>query len=120
MAPGVERKRPAPPPDLTPEQAAEWIAIVETMPGDWFRRENFALLAQYVRHIVTARWLAGHMDRLESSQRPNLKLYEQLRRAREAESKMLRSLATAMRLSQHASYDKKKSKGPTLPAPWED
>jgi hypothetical protein len=31
--------RPEPPADLTEEQAAEWRAVVERLPADWFPRE---------------------------------------------------------------------------------
>ena len=31
--------RPEPPEDLTEEQAAEWRAVVDRLPADWFPRE---------------------------------------------------------------------------------
>jgi hypothetical protein len=51
-------ERPAPPEDLTDEEAKEWRAIVGRMPADWFTRENFPLLVEYCRHVVRARDLA--------------------------------------------------------------
>jgi hypothetical protein len=50
--------RPEPPSDLTDDQAAEWRAVVERMPADWFPRETYGLLSQYCRHVVTARRIA--------------------------------------------------------------
>jgi hypothetical protein len=52
-------ERPAPPDELTEEEAEEWRAIASRMPHDWFTRENHPLLAEYCRHIVRARDLAG-------------------------------------------------------------
>jgi hypothetical protein len=52
-------ERPAPPDELAEEEAAEWRAIASRMPHDWFTRENHPLLAEYCRHIVRARDLAG-------------------------------------------------------------
>jgi hypothetical protein len=51
-------ERPAPPDELTEEEAEEWRAIAGRMPHDWFTRENHPLLAEYCRHIVRARDLA--------------------------------------------------------------
>jgi hypothetical protein len=42
--------RPEPPEDLTEEQAAEWSAVVDRLPADWFPRETHGLLARYCRH----------------------------------------------------------------------
>jgi hypothetical protein len=52
-------ERPAPPDELTEEEAEEWRAIASRMPADWFTRENHPLLAEYCRHIVRARDLAA-------------------------------------------------------------
>jgi hypothetical protein len=51
-------ERPAPPDELTEEEAEEWRAIASRMPHDWWTRENFPLLCEYCRHIVRARDLA--------------------------------------------------------------
>lgn len=116
----ADSRRPAPPGDLTSEQADEWRGIVARCPADWFPRETYPLLAQYCRHAVSARWLGKLRDRLERARKFNLDEYERISKLIRGETGSLASLATKMRLSQHATYDKKKSKGPTLPAPWED
>jgi hypothetical protein len=46
-------ERPAPPDELTEEEAEEWRAIASRMPHDWWTRENYPLLAEYCRHIVS-------------------------------------------------------------------
>ena len=115
-----DARRPAPPDDLTEQQAEEWRAIVARCPADWFPRETYALLGQYCRHVVSARWLGKLLDQFERE--PNVKLdeYERVSKLVRAESAILASLATKMRLSQHASYDRKKSKGPTIATPWQE
>jgi hypothetical protein len=55
----IGHERPAPPEELTEDEATEWREIAGRMPHDWFTRENFPLLAEYCRHIVRARDLAG-------------------------------------------------------------
>ena len=112
--------RPVPPADLTAEQAEEWQAIVARCPVDWFPRETYPLLAQYCRSAVSLRWLAKLRDRLEQANRFNLEEYVEVSKLIRGEAAVIASLATKMRLSQHASYDRKKAKGPTIPAPWED
>jgi hypothetical protein len=41
--------------DLTEDQAAEWRAVVDRLPNDWFPRETHGMLAQFCRHVCTAR-----------------------------------------------------------------
>jgi hypothetical protein len=55
-------RRPSPPDELTEEQAKEWRSIVERMPSDWFKREQFALLVAYCRHVCRARFLAKQIE----------------------------------------------------------
>ena len=57
-------ERPKPPPGLTEEQAAEWRAVVDRLPADWFARENHGLLAQYCRHVTTIRRLARMVEQM--------------------------------------------------------
>src|SRR5262245_26279261 len=49
---GIETlRRPEPPSNLTAKEAAEWRAIVNRLPPDWFPRETHAILAQYCRMV---------------------------------------------------------------------
>jgi hypothetical protein len=82
--------RPQPPEDLTEEQGAEWRAVMDRLPADWFPRETHGLVAQYCRHVSTAQRLA------------------RLLAAQERETRCIASLATRMRMSQQATYDKSK------------
>lgn len=113
----VAVERPDAPYDLTDEQTAEWWAIVNRMPADWFPKETHPLLAQYCRHIVRARRLAQLIDAAEKGEQLDVKEYRDLLRSEEEQSRALSTLATKMRISQQTTYDKSKKK-PTTKAVW--
>lgn len=113
-------ERPQAPAELTPEQKAEWYAIVNRMPADWFPRETHSMLAQYCRHIVRARRLGQLLDKAESAEDFDVKEYRDLLRSEEEQSRAISSLATKMRISQQTTYDKSRKKGSGgVRKPWE-
>jgi hypothetical protein len=114
-------RRPDPPSELTDEQADEWRAVVGRMAADWFPRETFGLLCQYVRHVSRARRLAQLADEMERSPGFDVGEYAKLAAMEIEQSRAMASLATRMRISQQSSYDKMKKKpGPTATEmPWE-
>lgn len=146
----IESVRRLPPPaDLTPEQAAEWIALVDTMPADHFMRANQGLLEQYCRHMILARRLAVRLEWYEQAlERNRGKLnrmadeegsdaYKDLSRlvlaqdrtlldmqkSQRDESHAIQVLLRSMRLSQQAVYKPQQLKHPQKGAtqnPWED
>jgi hypothetical protein len=123
QSPNVETiQRPDAPYDLTDEQSAEWWAIVNRMPADWFPRETHGMLAQYCRHVVRARRLAqliNDMEKLPSEEFDEAR-YKNLLMAEEVQSRAISSLATRMRISQHSTYDKTKKKAVTATKlPWQ-
>jgi len=113
--------RPEPPEDLTEEQRAEWMAVVNRLPADWFPRETHAVLAQYCRLTASADQLAVMIEHLESAfrttRRTDLGLYDKLLRRQESLARAIVSLATKMRITQQASYHPEKGKGKLRPAP---
>ena len=118
-------QRPDAPYDLTDEQVDEWRAVVNRMPADWFPRETHGMLSQYCRHIVSARRIA---QLIEDTMKPSksrkafdVDAYNQLLIMQEREGRALSSLATRMRLSQQAAYDKTKKKPSTIQGklPWD-
>jgi hypothetical protein len=118
---GIETvRRPEPPDELTDEQASEWKAIVSRMPADWFGRETHGMLAQYCRHVIASRRVAQLIEANEQSDDFSLEAYDTLLKMQEREGRAMSALATRMRISQQASYDKQKKK-PHGPAkrPWE-
>ena len=101
-------ERPAPPDDLTADQAAEWMAVVGRLKPDWFGRETHALLAQYCRHVVAARKVARMLAELPESCVDD---YDKLLKMQEREGRAMSSLATRLRLTPQSTYDPKKTKG---------
>lgn len=112
-------QRPKPPSELTEEQAEEWRAVVDRLPADWFGRETFALLAQHCRHVCRARRLAQMLDEAERADGFEIDNYAKLLREEIAQSNIIQSLATRMRISQYSSYDAKKTKPASLKMPWD-
>ena len=91
-----------------------WRDFVDDMPAGWYRLVNLPLLKSYCRCSV-------RMDDLERAYR-NVETDEECERLEgriERQVKLMTSLATKMRLTQQATYDKKKSKGPSVRKPWE-
>jgi uncharacterized protein (DUF1697 family) len=112
--------RPVAPVELSGEQAAEWVAVVNRMPAEWFPRETHAMLVQYCRHAVACRRISELIKNCESAEEFDIKEYDRLLKMQDRESRGLSSLATRMRISQQSSYDKQKKKpaGSARP-PWE-
>ena len=112
-------RRPDPVPDLTEEQAAEWRAIVNRMPADWFPRETHGMLAQYCRHVVASRRVAQLVASIEASAEFDILAYDRALKMQEREGRAISSLATRMRISQQTSYDPKRKRGVAGKKPWE-
>ena len=113
--------RPNPPDELTDEQAHEWRSVVNRMPADWFPRETFGLLVQYCRHVVSARRVGDLIENIIDSEESGrwLEDYDRLLKMQEREGRALSSLATRMRVSQHAQYNHKKKTGSSVSKPWD-
>ncbi|TQE93739.1 MAG: hypothetical protein FKY71_18045 [Spiribacter salinus] len=113
--------RPYAPAELTKEQAAEWNAIVDRMPADWFPKETHGLLAQYCRHVVAARHVSQLIEQHEQAGEFDIDHYDKLLKMQEREGRAASSLATRMRLTQQATYSGEKSKGKNqkVTKPWE-
>jgi hypothetical protein len=119
---GIETiRRPDPPDELTAEQADEWRAVVNRLPGSWFPRETHQLLAQYTRHVVCARRIAQLIERAEAGDEFDIEMYERLLRMQDKEGRAMSSLATRMRFTQLATIDHKQARKPTaVPKPWDE
>lgn len=114
--------RPDPPSELTDEQAAEWRAVVDRMPGGYFPRETHAILVQYCRHVVTARRVSQLIAATEMQSPIDVDVYKDLLKMQEAEGRAISSLATRMRLTQQATVNAKVQKPIDVGAakkPWE-
>ena len=103
-------ERPDAPYDLTEEQSAEWWAVGNRVPAEWFPRETHGLLAQYCRHVVTARRVAEMIEAAQADKETSLDDLDKLYKMQEREGRALSSLATRMRISQQATFDKERKK----------
>jgi hypothetical protein len=112
-------KRPEPPEELSAEQIAEWWAVVNSMPADWFPRETHGMLAQYCRHIVASRRVAELIASIEAEKQFDLVAYDRALKMQEREGRAMTSLATKMRISQQTRVDKSKKRGSSTPRPWD-
>jgi chaperone required for assembly of F1-ATPase len=121
-APGTTEliARPDAPYDLTDEQSAEWWAVVNRMPADWFPRETHGMLTQYCRHVVAARRVAQLVAKAEKNKTFDLEEYDRLLKMQEREGRAISSLATRMRISQQATVRADAARKPDMvDDPWE-
>lgn len=115
------------PHDLTDEETEVWWAVVNNMEADWFCPVIAPLLAQYCRHTIQARRIAELIDHAASEIDPKtnfpvlpVKEYDRLLRKQQRESAQIKSLATAMRVSQQSTINHRGNKKPMPRSkPWE-
>ena len=116
----VAIERPDAPYDLNDEQSEEWRAVVDRLPAEWFPRETWPILAQYCRHVVSARHIAKLIHDLERRDGGfEVDEYDKLLKMQEREGRALSSLATRMRLTQQAVHDREKKKPKETKKLWE-
>ena len=113
-------ERPAPPAELTSDEAAEWRMVVSDMPADWFRESNLSVLEGYCRTSANCRRIASLITEMTSGESLDIKEYERLLKMQELQHRALLSFATKMRLTQQSTYDREKATAPRKnKKPWE-
>lgn len=105
-------------PGLNDEQKAEWIAVVNRLPAEWFPRETLPMLESYCRHVVAARRVAQLVADAEAGDTLDIDTYDKLLKMQEREGRAISSLATRMRMSQQSTYDPKRKKPVATKKPW--
>lgn len=117
----IERvHRPEPPYEITDDQAVVWRRVTEDLPADWFTAKHLGLLKQYCRHEAEGDRIAMLIEQELKKDQVDIPTYDKLLAMQEREGRALSSLATRMRLTQQALYDKsKKAGGPKVSKPWE-
>jgi hypothetical protein len=112
-------RRPDPPDYLGEEAAAEWRAIVNSMPADHFNRAVQPILEAYCGHAVAVRRIDQLIRDLEDGE-GTVGAYARLLTMRGQESRSLGSLAVRLALAyatrEFKSFGGKKEGGPR---PWE-
>lgn len=117
------QRRPKPPSALSPDAAAQWRAIVDSMPADWFPRETHPMLTQMCRLVVRCASIAEALDQaIRDGEDLSERKYQNLMRAEMQLSEGIAKLSTKMRISQQSSsnYDKKRKRTGKKVLPWEE
>lgn len=95
--------RAAPPADLTKEQADVWRSVVGALPADWFKPEQYDILAEYCRHVIRARQLDRRIEALFAEDwSDDIKPVERVMKMAATETTAINNLARAMRLTQQS------------------
>lgn len=114
----VERIKP--PHDLSDEEVEVWAAVVNTEPADWFSLSTAPMLAEYCRHVISARRVAELIERATSDPDLAVKDYDRLLKMQERESRCISSLATKMRIAQQSTTNHRGNrKSGVVKKPWE-
>jgi hypothetical protein len=110
--------RPTPPETLTDEEACEWIAIVNSLPADYFAKPAQATLAQFCRHVIIARRLA---ELIRACGKKFDARYRTLLREHRAETATVMALLRSMRLTILSIKGPSRAPIPasSFPKPWE-
>jgi hypothetical protein len=103
--------RQKPPADLTDEEVEVWAAVVAAEPADWFSPSTVPLLAQYCRHVISAKRVAELIER--TTQEMDLAMYDKLLAMQARESGVISTLATKMRIAQQSTTNHRGNKKPT-------
>ena len=111
---------PEPPAELTADEAAEWIAICNSVPADYFAQPTYSTLMQYCRHVVVAQHLAELIQRCRKSKKFDAQFRSLLREQR-AETLAIYGCLRSMRLTHLAVKPSSRAAIPSnpMPKPWE-
>lgn len=118
---GIEAvDRPRPPAELTTEQQAEWLAVVNANAADRFHRGQHPMLAAHCRHVVAQRRIGQMIDQVMADEEFNVDEYDRLLKMQERESRCLASLAVRLGFAYSTAYEKRPAKGSLAGRkPWE-
>jgi hypothetical protein len=128
----LDQPRLEPPAEFTPEQRADWAAIVGTYAPSHFGGDSRPLLIELVTHLALSRHIAQQLDEMRHA-RLNLatrrgaqvrSTYAELVRMAQHESRLIMSLSTKLRLT-HSSRrndrvdERRLETLPGMRKPWE-
>ncbi len=104
----IRFERPGAPSRLTEGQADLWFDVVNRMPADWFSAENLPLLEAYVVSVDTHERIAASLKEFKSewlADEDGLRRFARLTEIQGRQAKLMKDLATSMRLTQQSSYN---------------
>jgi hypothetical protein len=125
---------PLPPPaDLTPEQQADWRALVEPFAPGRFKPDQVPVLVELMRAQSRARQINEQLATLRKRDltadttggAKRRSIFMQLRDMADAETRLISSLSTKLRLTDQSNVRKalasaEREKMATGPRPWDD
>jgi hypothetical protein len=97
-------ERPPPPYELTDQESAVWIQVVNSMPADYFAPSQHALLIQYCRHVVASNRCAMLVEQFCKQRKINKSDMPMLLSMQATESNAIIKLSRAMLLSHNSIY----------------
>lgn len=114
--------RVEPPVELSEAAAKKWREITATMPADWFRPDNWALLTTLCRVLEQADETAEMLDDMRKKGQQRTEDFLKLQQLQLNQSSRIMALMTKMRLTQQSTYDRTTAKKLNTPdladAPW--
>jgi hypothetical protein len=110
-------KRPDPPDDLSPEEAAIWRQTVDSMRADWAGGEMLPLLRCYVAEVVLAEHWHKALRAIDMDADP--KGFARVARYHRDASKTVMLMASRLRLTPRSNRSPKDLRERRLPRPWE-
>lgn len=113
--------RPDAPYELTDDQSVIWRRIADDLPADWFSPKHNGMLKQYCRHEAQSDRIAQLIEQEMAKPELDVATYDKLLQMQEREGRAMSSLATRMRITHQALYDKstKGASARKVSKPWE-
>lgn len=112
--------RPQPLAELSDEEAAEWVALCNVVPADYFPGATHMIVASYCRHVVIARHLAELIERCAKRRPFPTREYLGLIREQRGQTQAIYACLRSMRLTHLATYNKDRAPiAADVPKPWE-
>jgi hypothetical protein len=120
----IRFERPGAPPELSETEADLWFLTVNQMPADWFSDETLKLLQAYCVAASTHDRIANQLKQFKDEWLANddgLRRFARLTEIQGRQAKLLKDLATSMRLTQQSRYraDKAIKSAQGAGKPWE-
>lgn len=81
------------------------MRVTESEEAGWFTPATQPILAQYCRHCIQARHLAGLIEKSFGDPTLGIEDYERLLKMQERESRSMVTLATKLRLTQQSTIN---------------
>lgn len=118
----VRFERPGAPAELSEEQAELWFVLVNQMPADWFSPETLKLLQAYVVASSVHDRIAVQLKEFQDAwltEEDGLRRFARLTEIQGRQAKLMKDLATSMRLTHQSKYRADKAVTTASARPWQ-